>query len=132
MSDATVSRLMEREEMEARPHGFRATFRTWVEETTETPFEVKVTALGFISIPPWIRSSNPKAIGYIRGVLNNSSNTERVEAAQITREALFLFGVFVAFAWLLVAANAATLSLVRFKTLFHFVVGPPPAPYWDP
>lgn len=35
MSDATMSRLMEREEMEARPHGFRATFRTWVEEMTD-------------------------------------------------------------------------------------------------
>ena len=46
MSDATMSRLMEREEMTARPHGFRATFRTWVEETTDTPFEVKETALG--------------------------------------------------------------------------------------
>ncbi|WP_299366779.1 site-specific integrase [uncultured Tateyamaria sp.] len=46
MSDATMSRLMEREEMEARPHGFRATFRTWVEEMTDTPYEVKETALG--------------------------------------------------------------------------------------
>ncbi|WP_424972647.1 tyrosine-type recombinase/integrase [Dinoroseobacter sp. S76] len=46
MSDATMSKLMQREEMEARPHGFRATFRTWVEETTDTPFEVKETALG--------------------------------------------------------------------------------------
>jgi len=46
MSDATMSRMMERQGMEARPHGFRATFRTWVEETTDTPFEVKETALG--------------------------------------------------------------------------------------
>lgn len=46
MSDATMSRLMQREDMEARPHGFRATFRTWVEEQTDTPFEVKETALG--------------------------------------------------------------------------------------
>lgn len=46
MSDATMSKLMQREGMEARPHGFRATFRTWVEETTDTPFEVKETALG--------------------------------------------------------------------------------------
>lgn len=46
MSDATMSRMMEREGLEARPHGFRATFRTWVEETTDTPFEVKETALG--------------------------------------------------------------------------------------
>ncbi|MEO0486693.1 MAG: tyrosine-type recombinase/integrase [Pseudomonadota bacterium] len=46
MSDATMSRLMEREEMEARPHGFRATFRTWAEEQTDRPFEVKETAFG--------------------------------------------------------------------------------------
>ena len=46
MSDATMSRFMEREGYEARPHGFRATFRTWVEETTDTPYEVKESALG--------------------------------------------------------------------------------------
>ncbi len=32
MSDATMARLMEREGLEYRPHGFRATFRTWAEE----------------------------------------------------------------------------------------------------
>ena len=46
MSDATMSRFMEREGYHARPHGFRATFRTWVEETTDTPFEIKESALG--------------------------------------------------------------------------------------
>ena len=46
MSDATMSRMMEREGFEARPHGFRATFRTWVEECTDASFEVKETALG--------------------------------------------------------------------------------------
>ena len=46
MSDATMSRFMEREGYEARPHGFRATFRTWVEEQTDTEYEVKETALG--------------------------------------------------------------------------------------
>ena len=46
MSDATMSRMMEREGLEARPHGFRATFRTWVEECTDASFEVKETALG--------------------------------------------------------------------------------------
>lgn len=46
MSDATMSRLMEREGYTYRPHGFRASFRTWVEELTDTPFEVKETALG--------------------------------------------------------------------------------------
>lgn len=30
MSDATMSRFMKREKYSARPHGFRATFRTWV------------------------------------------------------------------------------------------------------
>ncbi|MFK7945735.1 MAG: tyrosine-type recombinase/integrase [Paracoccaceae bacterium] len=48
MSDATMSRFMERAGYEARPHGFRATFRTWVEETTETPFEVKEACLGHV------------------------------------------------------------------------------------
>lgn len=46
MSDATMSRFMEREGYCARPHGFRATFRTWVEEQTNTEYEVKETALG--------------------------------------------------------------------------------------
>lgn len=46
MSNATMSRFMEREGYDARPHGFRATFRTWVEEQTETEYEVKETALG--------------------------------------------------------------------------------------
>lgn len=46
LSDAAMSAFMKREGYEARPHGFRATFRTWVEETTDTPFEVKESALG--------------------------------------------------------------------------------------
>ncbi|MEO0938560.1 MAG: integrase arm-type DNA-binding domain-containing protein [Pseudomonadota bacterium] len=46
MSDAAMARLMDREKLKARPHGFRATFRTWVEEQTDTPYEVKETALG--------------------------------------------------------------------------------------
>ncbi|MEM6416057.1 MAG: integrase arm-type DNA-binding domain-containing protein [Pseudomonadota bacterium] len=46
LSDATMSRFMEREGYEARPHGFRATFRSWAEECTEAPFEVKEACLG--------------------------------------------------------------------------------------
>ena len=46
MSDAAMSRFMEREGYKARPHGFRATFRTWVEETTDVAYEVKESALG--------------------------------------------------------------------------------------
>ena len=45
MSDATMSRFMEREGYTYRPHGFRASFRTWVEEQTDTPYEVKEAAL---------------------------------------------------------------------------------------
>ncbi len=35
MSDATMARFMEREGYDARPHSFRSTFRTWVEECTD-------------------------------------------------------------------------------------------------
>lgn len=46
ISDAAMSALMGRENLVARPHGFRATFRTWAEEQTDTPFEVKEAVLG--------------------------------------------------------------------------------------
>ena len=46
LSDAAMSTFMGREGYKARPHGFRATFRIWVEEQTDTPFEVKEAALG--------------------------------------------------------------------------------------
>jgi len=48
ISDATMSRLMERAKMEARPHGFRSSLRDWIAETTETPFDVAETTLGHI------------------------------------------------------------------------------------
>lgn len=48
ISDAAMATLMKRNGFDARPHGFRATFRTWVEEQTDTPFEVKEVALGHI------------------------------------------------------------------------------------
>ncbi|MEP3332123.1 integrase arm-type DNA-binding domain-containing protein [Sedimentitalea sp.] len=48
ISDATMARLMERRGMEARPHGFRSSFRDWVAETTTTQFEVSETALGHV------------------------------------------------------------------------------------
>lgn len=40
MSDATMSRLMERRGLEARPHGFRTSLRTWLAEATDAPHEV--------------------------------------------------------------------------------------------
>ena len=40
ISDATMSRHMERRGLEARPHGFRTSLRTWLAETTDAPHEV--------------------------------------------------------------------------------------------
>ena len=40
ISDATMSRLMERRGLEARPHGFRTSLRTWLAEATDAPHEV--------------------------------------------------------------------------------------------
>lgn len=49
ISDATMSRMMERRGLEARPHGFRSSFRTWCEEATKTRREVAETALAHVS-----------------------------------------------------------------------------------
>ncbi|MBY3301513.1 integrase arm-type DNA-binding domain-containing protein [Rhizobium laguerreae] len=46
ISDATMSRLMERRQMAARPHGFRSSLRDWIAEATETPLDVAETMLG--------------------------------------------------------------------------------------
>ncbi|MEM5521514.1 integrase arm-type DNA-binding domain-containing protein [Sulfitobacter sp. AS59] len=40
ISDMTLSRHMERHGLEARPHGFRASLRTWLAEATDAPHEV--------------------------------------------------------------------------------------------
>jgi integrase len=48
ISDATMSRMMERRGMATRPHGFRSSFRDWISETTETPYEVAETCLGHV------------------------------------------------------------------------------------
>ncbi|MCK0102758.1 site-specific integrase [Pseudohalocynthiibacter sp. F2068] len=48
ISDATMSRYMERRGMKARPHGFRSSFRTWCAEATDTPREVAETALAHV------------------------------------------------------------------------------------
>lgn len=49
ISDATMSRYMERLGMESRPHGFRSSFRTWCAEATETPHEIAETALAHVA-----------------------------------------------------------------------------------
>ncbi|ACP23929.1 phage integrase-like protein contains catalytic core domain [Sinorhizobium fredii NGR234] len=48
ISDATMSRLMERAGMEARPHGFRSSLRDWIAEATDTPHDIAETTLGHI------------------------------------------------------------------------------------
>lgn len=45
ISDATMSRMMERRELAARPHGFRTSLRTWLAEETTAPHEVAEAVL---------------------------------------------------------------------------------------
>ena len=49
ISDATMSRLMERRGMAERPHGFRSSLRTWLAEATDAPYEVAETVLAHVS-----------------------------------------------------------------------------------
>lgn len=46
ISDAAMAKLMKDAGLVYRPHGFRATFRTWAEEQTDAPFELKEACLG--------------------------------------------------------------------------------------
>ena len=46
LSDAAMSAFMKREGFEARPHGLRATFRTWAENETDADWESKEVSLG--------------------------------------------------------------------------------------
>ena len=48
LSDATMSRMMERRGMIERPHGFRSSLRDWLAEATETPHEIAETCLGHV------------------------------------------------------------------------------------
>ena len=45
ISDATMSRLMERRGMSERPHGFRTSLREWVSEVYGAPWEVAETCI---------------------------------------------------------------------------------------
>ena len=49
ISDATMSRMMERRKMKERPHGFRSSLRTWLAEATDAPHEVAETILQHVS-----------------------------------------------------------------------------------
>ena len=49
ISDMTMTKFMDRRGLEARPHGFRSSFRDWSAEATNTPRDVAETALGHVS-----------------------------------------------------------------------------------
>lgn len=49
ISDATMSRLMERRGLEARPHGFRSSYRTWLAEATDAPWEVAEASIAHVT-----------------------------------------------------------------------------------
>ncbi|MGN6304861.1 MAG: tyrosine-type recombinase/integrase [Mesorhizobium sp.] len=46
ISDMTMGMFMQRAKLVYRPHGFRSSLRDWIEEATETPYEVAETVLG--------------------------------------------------------------------------------------
>ena len=46
LSDAAMANIMNNYGHTARPHGFRATFRTWEEDVADADYAVKETALG--------------------------------------------------------------------------------------
>lgn len=43
-----MATLMKRQGLAYQPHGFRASFRTWVEENADAQFEVKEACLGHV------------------------------------------------------------------------------------
>jgi integrase len=48
ISDMTLGRHMERRGLEARPHGFRTSLRTWLAEATDAPHEVAESMLAHV------------------------------------------------------------------------------------
>lgn len=56
ISDATMSRLMERRGMAARPHGFRTSLRTWLAERTDAPHEVAEAVLAHVTDSKVVRT----------------------------------------------------------------------------
>jgi integrase len=56
ISDATMSRLMERRGLQARPHGFRSSLRTWLAEKTDAPHEVAEAVLAHVTDSKVVRT----------------------------------------------------------------------------
>jgi integrase len=49
ISDMTMTKLMDRCGLEARPHGFRSSLRDWLAEATDAPREIAETILGHVA-----------------------------------------------------------------------------------
>jgi integrase len=56
ISDATMARLMERRGIEARPHGFRTSLRTWLAEETDAAHEVAEMVLAHVADSKVVRT----------------------------------------------------------------------------
>ena len=56
ISDMTLSRHMERRGLEARPHGFRTSLRTWLAEATDAPHEVAEGMLAHVTDSAVVRA----------------------------------------------------------------------------
>ncbi|MEW9838345.1 tyrosine-type recombinase/integrase [Mesorhizobium marinum] len=56
ISDATMSRFMERRKMDARPHGFRSSLRDWIAINTDTPHEIAEMVLAHKTDSAVVRS----------------------------------------------------------------------------
>ena len=56
ISDATMARHMERKGLQARPHGFRSSLRTWLAEKTNAPHEVAEAVLAHITDSKVVRT----------------------------------------------------------------------------
>jgi integrase len=70
ISDMTLSRHMERRGLEARPHGFRTSMRTWLAEATDVPHEVAETVLGHVTDSSVVRAYRRTDFLEQRRVLN--------------------------------------------------------------
>lgn len=56
ISDMTLSRHMERRGLEARPHGFRTSLRTWLAEATDAPHEVAEAMIAHVTDSSVVRA----------------------------------------------------------------------------
>lgn len=56
ISDMTMTRVLERKGMDARPHGFRTTLRTWLEDCTDAPHEVKEACIAHVTHSTSVRT----------------------------------------------------------------------------